>query len=213
METKTVKILNVFILGMAFMLVFTAFNTIGNVQTVILDSAKNATSAGYVEGFTGDGFTSLAIIYAVFSLANWVAPPVVAFIGPRFTLIFGGVCYSLFIAQLTWPNNYLLYGASALIGVGAAMIWVAQGNFLTLNSDEETMERNSGVFWAMLQCSMLIGNTFVYFVFLGEDDISQSTRLTVSRGWHDPRGLNNDRFMTCQFTGILYSNPNYVNES
>ena len=38
----------------------------------------------------------------------------------------GGICYALFIAQLTYPNNYLLYFASALIGVGAALIWVAQ---------------------------------------------------------------------------------------
>ena len=44
MEQQTVKNLNVFLLGLAFMLVFAAFQTMGNVQTVILDSAKNATS-------------------------------------------------------------------------------------------------------------------------------------------------------------------------
>ena len=64
MEEKTVKNLNVGLLGLAFMLVFTAFQTMGNVQTVILQSAQNKTSSGYVEGFTGDGYTSLAIIYA-----------------------------------------------------------------------------------------------------------------------------------------------------
>ena len=60
------------------------------------------------------------------------------------------------------------------------MIWVAQGNFLTLNSDEGTMERNSGIFWAMLQCSMLVGNTFVYFQFQGQEDIDKDSRMTVS---------------------------------
>ena len=133
----------------------------------------------YVPGFSGDGFTSLAIIYAVFSIANWFAPPVVAFIGPRLTLISGGVCYALFIAQLTYPNNYMLYGASALIGLGAAMIWVAQGNFLTLNSGPETMERNSGIFWAMLQMSLIIGNTFFYFQLRDIEQIDRATRLTV----------------------------------
>ena len=44
MEQQTVKNLNVFLLGLAFMLVFAAFQTMGNVQTVILDSAKNKTS-------------------------------------------------------------------------------------------------------------------------------------------------------------------------
>lgn len=180
MEERTVKNLNVGLLGLAFMLVFTAFQTMGNVQTVILDSAKNETSGGFVEGFTGSGLTSLAVIYSVFSLANWFAPPVVSFIGPKLTLFGGGVAYAAFIAQITYPNNILLYGASALIGVGAAMIWIAQGNFLTLNSDSDTVEKNSGIFWAMMQCSLLIGNTFVYFQFQGISQIDKETRLTVS---------------------------------
>lgn len=180
MEESRQKVLNVGLLGLAFMLVFTAFQTMGNVQTTILKSASNKTSDGYVEGFTGDGYTSLAIIYSVFSFANWLAPSAVALIGQRFTLVGGGICYALFIAQLMYPNNILLYGASALIGFGAAMIWTAQGNFLTLNSDERTMERNSGIFWAMLQCSLLIGNTFVFIQFQGLTDIDKSTRTIVA---------------------------------
>ena len=41
------------------------------------------------------------------------------------------------------------------------------------------MERNSGLFWAMLQCSLLIGNTFVYFQFQGLEDIDKDTRTKV----------------------------------
>ena len=41
------------------------------------------------------------------------------------------------------------------------------------------MERNSGLFWAMLQCSLLIGNTFVYFQFQGLEDIDEGTRTKV----------------------------------
>ena len=51
MEQQTVKNLNVFLLGLAFMLVFAAFQTMGNVQTVILDSAKNATSGQFTLRF------------------------------------------------------------------------------------------------------------------------------------------------------------------
>ena len=179
MKQSTVKNLNIFVLGLAFMLVFTAFNTIQIVQTVILDSAKNNASSGYIDGFTGDGYYSLAVLYAVFAIANWFAPPVVSKVGPRFTLVLGGICYALFIAQLIYPNDYMLYGASALLGFGAAMIWVAQGNFLSLNSDENTMERNSGIFWAMLQCSALIGNTYFYFEAQGKTDIDKETPLAI----------------------------------
>jgi len=180
MEESKTKMLNVVLLGLAFMLVFTAFQTMGNIQTTILSSASNPNSAGYVDGFSGDGFISLALIYAVFSLSNWFAPSVVALIGPRLTLVVGGIIYSLYIAQIAYPNNYLLYGGSVLIGIGAAVIWTAQGNFLTLNSDSGTMARNSGIFWAMLQMSMLIGNTFVFFQFAGKDDIDTKTRTVVT---------------------------------
>ena len=38
-------------------------------------------------GFTGDGFLSNAIVNAVFTFANWFAPPMVSFLGPKITLI------------------------------------------------------------------------------------------------------------------------------
>ncbi len=39
------------------------------------------------------------------------------------------------------------------------------------------MSRNSGIFWAMLQCSLLIGNTFAYFQFRGLNEIDTDTRV------------------------------------
>ena len=50
MEERQVKLINVGLLGLAFMLVFTAFQTLGNVQPIILDSARNESSGGYVDG-------------------------------------------------------------------------------------------------------------------------------------------------------------------
>ena len=89
MEESKTKMLNIILLGLAFMLVFTAWQTMGNVQTTILNSARKKGSPGYVDGFDADGFTSLAIIYASFSLSNWIAPSVVAVLGPRLTLVAG----------------------------------------------------------------------------------------------------------------------------
>ena len=98
-SVRTVRNINVFLLGLAFMLMFTAFQTMGNVQTTILNSARNNQSAGYVEGFDGTGQTSLAIIYVFFAVSNWIAPSVVAALGPRITMGLGGLAYASFIAQ------------------------------------------------------------------------------------------------------------------
>ncbi|XP_035210006.1 UNC93-like protein MFSD11 [Stegodyphus dumicola] len=74
---------------------------------------------------------------------------------------------------------WCLYLASALVGFGASLFWTGQGNFLTINSDSETMSRNSGVFWALLQCSLLFGNIFVYFQFQGLSEIDERSRFVV----------------------------------
>jgi len=59
------------------------------------------------------------------------------------------------------------------------VIWTAQGNFLALNSDDDTISRNSGIVWAMVQSSIFIGNLFAYFMFRGEEFISTGIRTTV----------------------------------
>ncbi|PNF26549.1 UNC93-like protein MFSD11 [Cryptotermes secundus] len=168
------RFLNVIILGFAFMFVFTAFQTMGNIEKTILDSIHQDD-----DSFEGDGYTSLAVIYAVFALCNWLAPSIISVSGPRIAMLIGAITYCLFIASFLLPKTWLLYLASCVMGFGAAIIWTGQGNYLTLNSDSLTISRNSGIFWAMLQASMFFGNLFVYFQFQGKTHIDAHTRLSV----------------------------------
>lgn len=43
--------------------------------------------------FTGDGYTSLCIIYGVFAACNWFAPTIIALIGSRKSIYLGSMCY------------------------------------------------------------------------------------------------------------------------
>ncbi|KAG1707504.1 UNC93-like protein MFSD11 [Nymphon striatum] len=129
------------------------------------------------KSFTGSGYTSLAIIYAVFSLSNWLAPSVISFLRPKITMMVGAVIYCLFIAQFLYPITSVLYVGSALIGFGAAILWTAQGSFLTINSDSETISRNSGIFWALLQCSVSL--------FLNAEVLRPDLKLRYNLG--DPK--------------------------
>ena len=79
-----------------------------------------------IAGFNGDGFISLAIIYAVSAVFNWLAPAFMVFFGLKITMIMGAVTYALFIASFFLLRDALLYSASALLGIGAALIWTAQ---------------------------------------------------------------------------------------
>lgn len=51
MAVESTKQLNVFLLGLAFMLVFTGYITMSGIQTLIFSSASTPGSGGYVPGF------------------------------------------------------------------------------------------------------------------------------------------------------------------
>ncbi|XP_015511417.1 UNC93-like protein MFSD11 [Neodiprion lecontei] len=167
------RLFNVIVLSCGFMLTFTAFQTMGNIEKTILDSIKEDDKT-----FTADGYTSLAIIYAVFATCNWLAPSFISVTGPRTAMLTGSCCYVAFIASFLLAQTELLYVVSALVGLGAALIWTGQGMYLTQNSDPDTMSRNAGLFWAIFQCSMFMGNIFVYFMFSGSTIVA-STRNMV----------------------------------
>ncbi|KAM4674660.1 UNC93-like protein MFSD11 isoform 3-T6 [Amazona ochrocephala] len=172
MSPESKKLFNIIILGVSFMFIFTAFQTCGNIaQTVITN--LNSTD------FHGSGYTSMSIIYGVFSASNLLSPSVVAIVKPQLSMVVGGVFYSLYIAVFIQPTTWTFYTASVFIGIAAAVLWTAQGNCLTVNSDENTIGRNSGVFWALLQSSLFFGNLYVYFAWQGKTHISESDRRTV----------------------------------
>ncbi|KZS04435.1 Protein unc-93 A [Daphnia magna] len=168
------KFINVIVLGLAFMLIFTAFQTMGNIQQTVIKSITQEDPT-----FKADGFISLAIIYAVLSISNWISPSIISVIGPKWSMLVGGFFYSLYIASFFLQQSWALYTCSALLGFGAALIWTGQGNYLTLNSNGTNISRNSGVFWAVFQCSFLFGNLFVFFLFQGREQIDQQTRTIL----------------------------------
>uniref|UniRef100_A0A672FFU9 UNC93-like protein MFSD11 n=1 Tax=Salarias fasciatus TaxID=181472 RepID=A0A672FFU9_SALFA len=155
---------NVVILGVGFLFIFTAFTTCGNIEQTVVKSLENGT-------FSGSGYHSLGIIYGVFSFSNLLAPSVVTVIGPKITMFLSGMLYSGYIAVFINPSTWSLYFTSVLIGIGAALLWTAQGQFLVENSEASTINRNTGMFWALLQCSMLFGNLYIYFDWNGRTEI------------------------------------------
>ncbi|KAL2076636.1 hypothetical protein ACEWY4_027764 [Coilia grayii] len=166
------SLLNIVVLGFGFMFIFTAFQTCGNIEQTVLKSFNSSE-------FHGSGYTSMSIIYGVFSASNLIAPSVVAVIGPQLAMFFSGLLYSGYIAMFIHPLTWTFYTASVLVGVAAAVLWTAQGNLLTINSSDATIGRNSGIFWALLQFSMFFGNLYVYVAWHGKTHISDKDRQTV----------------------------------
>ncbi len=117
---------NIALMSASYFLVFGAFFTMGNIQTVIIENAKDRDATGYVPGFDGDGFISLSIVYAVSTVFDFLSPSIVAVLGIRVAIMSGGVMYALFDASFFALNEAMLYAASGLLGAGNAVLWIAQ---------------------------------------------------------------------------------------
>ncbi|XKL60748.1 hypothetical protein PGB90_007805 [Kerria lacca] len=168
------RTLNILMLSIGFMLLFISFQTMANIMITILHSVQVDD-----KNYDGDAKISLAIIYVVLAVSNFLAPSIVNKFGTRLSMVIGAVTYSIFIASFLLPITYVLYIVSVLLGIGGAIIWTAQGTYLTQNSDNLTISRNSGIFWAIFQCSQLFGNLFVFFAFEGKKHIDLETRTYV----------------------------------
>ncbi|XP_042360472.1 UNC93-like protein MFSD11 [Plectropomus leopardus] len=172
MSPEGKRLLNIIILGFGFMFMFTAFQTCGNIEQTVIKSFNNTE-------FHGSGYTSMAIIYGVFSASNLIAPSVVTVIGPQLSMFFSGLLYSGYIAMFIYPYTWSFYTASVLVGIAAAVLWTAQGNVLAINSTDTTIGRNSGIFWALLQFSLFFGNLYIYCAWHGHVHITEKDRKTV----------------------------------
>uniref|UniRef100_A0A6G1SDH1 UNC93-like protein MFSD11 n=1 Tax=Aceria tosichella TaxID=561515 RepID=A0A6G1SDH1_9ACAR len=169
------NLLNVILLGIAFHLLFFSFQTSVFIQQTVVNSFRTRPDSN----FTGDGYVSLCITYAVFALANWLAPSVIAITGVKYGMFFGAITYVLYSFSFIYLTTTLFYLAAGLIGLGAGLLWTAQGSFLSKISDADTSTRNAAIFWSMLQSSILFGNVFVYFAFDNQTTISDKTRYIV----------------------------------
>lgn len=111
---------NVIVHGLAFTGLFTAFQTSSLFQTIVLNDVGLGSDLGY---------NSLAIIYAVLAVSNFFSPYIVDFTGPRIGMGVAGCTYCLFIATFLKPAAWSVLSASALLGLGAAVLWTAQVNY------------------------------------------------------------------------------------
>ncbi|KAE9547278.1 hypothetical protein FO519_009511 [Halicephalobus sp. NKZ332] len=126
---------NIFQLGLGFLLIFFAFGA----QSAIL---QTIISTKHKEGIVDEhaGYASAAIIYGVFTFANFIAAPVVELLGARWALFVGALAYGIFQAGFLFLNEPCLYISSVLVGIGAAVLWTAQGKYLAINSTDETAD-------------------------------------------------------------------------
>src|SRR5690242_7520638 len=120
---------NVIHLSLSFILIFMSYFVTQIFQTSS-DYAKN-------------GAFALSIIYLVFSLSNLaLSSYITRLLGAQLTLFFSSLTYVLFIAANIKYNTWTLYISAFLLGLGAALLWTAQGVYVTISTNKYEQVNN-----------------------------------------------------------------------
>ena len=149
----------VFILGIVFLFVFSAYITI----------------QAFASKLYGDtlGSNMELTLYAVFTAACFIAPAVTNVCGSRLTLFLGTTGYaSLVAASLVLAllghrplTDTIVNLGGAGCGIGAALLWTAQGRLMLEYSNGANQGRIFAIFWALFNLSALVGGLLTFFYF------------------------------------------------
>lgn len=104
------------------------------------------------------GTTSVGLIYICFSIAGFFAPTICRRIGARRGLLFGSATYALYVASLVYMVVPVVLLTSALIGVGAGVLWTAQGMIMSENTDNSNKSAYNSLFWGIFNLCVIPGN-------------------------------------------------------
>ena len=146
--------------GIAFALIFTAYNTSQNYMTTLLGPRL--------------GSMTLVLVYSGLIIATPIAPAAAPNFGIPVTLATGGLTYAALMLALLLQSTSLLPDAlattlvllaSLINGFGGALLWSAQGSLVILESSGGDGGRQSGDFWALFQVSAIVGNLWAFFSF------------------------------------------------
>jgi len=91
-----------------------------------------------------------------------------------------GLTFLNFICMHLVATPIYMYVSSAIIGIGSACIWTAQGDFVHVNSPTpHLVVRNTGIFRSMVTTCFIFGNLYVYIAWRGAEYIDSAMRSTL----------------------------------
>lgn len=168
---------NVYGLSLAYVVVFTAFIGLQNLQSSI-------NSAG------GLGLVTLSLLYAMFIAAGFITPGFLKLFGTKYSLLFGFLCHLVYTLANFYPSWYTLVPGSILIGFASAPIWAAASTHLAevavtvapslRKKQDYLISKFTALFFFFFQFSQVPGNlasSLILFPYSDEESSSLSSSI------------------------------------
>jgi MFS family permease len=106
--------------------------------------------------------SAVALLSTGAVVAMFIAGPVYDLIGSRWSLLIGGWTYALYSGSLLnynlTQNAGFVIGSGALLGIGAAFLWIPQGVIMTTYPPEKQRGRAIALFWIIFNLGGGIGS-------------------------------------------------------
>uniref|UniRef100_A0A2C9KZ55 UNC93-like protein n=1 Tax=Biomphalaria glabrata TaxID=6526 RepID=A0A2C9KZ55_BIOGL len=146
---------NLIILCISFILIFSSFRAIQNLQSSI-NTENNL------------GILTMMVVHLSMSLACFLAPIIVNIFTAKWGLCIGILCFLIWFGANFHPTFYTLVPTSLLVGFGQGILWNAESSYilkLAFDSSKVTrghldreMFRFHGIFLACFQTTHIWGN-------------------------------------------------------
>ena len=170
---------NVYGLSLSYVVLFTAFIGLQNLQSSI-------NSAG------GLGLATLSLVYAMFIAAGFITPAFLKLFGTKYSLLFGFICHLIYTLTNYYPSWYTLVPASILIGFALGPLWAAASTHLaevavmvapSLGKKQDYLiSKFTGLFFFFFQFSQVPGNlasSLILFPYTKDDVIDSGVNLNI----------------------------------
>lgn len=159
---------NLIIICIGFLLLFSAFQALANLQSTINSEE-------------GLGVASQSVIYVALIISSMFLPTVVIKrLGCKRTLVLSILTYCPYIAANFYPHWGTFIPAAVLLGLGAAPLWSAKCTYLNeigflyasyggKESADAVISRFFGIFFMIFQNTQIWGNLVSYYVLKPEN--------------------------------------------
>lgn len=157
---------NLIILAVAFMMFFSSYLSIRNLQSSIND-------------IDGLGLYALCSVYAMLFFGSLSSKFIVERLRPKKTLLLACISYLLYAASNLYPSFYTIIPASLLVGFCIANTWTAQATYLSNTASiyagyagkttPQAVSYFNGIFYAFFHMGSIIGNGISSLILTNRD--------------------------------------------
>ncbi|XP_014782124.1 protein unc-93 homolog A [Octopus bimaculoides] len=197
---------NVFVIGFAFMFVYTAFMSLQSLQ-----SSLNTDG--------GVGVVSLSCMYASTVLSCLLAPWIISKLKCKWTMVSAFILFSAYFAANFYPKHFMLIPAGMILGLLTGPLWSAQATLVTTmgimhaqrihNYDTNAVvNKFMGIFYAFYQSSQIWGNIITATVLFNNDTVQAYN--PVVEVWRKAATALNE---STAISAYIYSRPSSLSYS